>query len=170
MSLRTDLKVSLRPNVSLARYSTMQVGGEALYFAEPACEDELVEAMEFAGHEKIPFFILGKGSNVLFPDSGYPGLVITLIHFEDNRIEFDAASPRVNVSSGMHLYRLAMACRNAGLGGAEFLANIPGTVGGALVMNAGFSRFPGQINEIGDIAEEVTVMDFSGKKETLTRR
>ncbi len=170
MSLRTDLKVSLRPNVLLARYTTMQVGGEALYFAEPTCEDELLEAIEFARQEKISFMVLGKGSNVIFPDAGYPGLVITLIHFQDNRIEFDPENPRVTVSSGVHLYRFALACRNAGLGGAEFLANIPGTLGGAVVMNAGFSRFPGQLNEIGDLVEEVTVLSEDGSKERLARK
>jgi UDP-N-acetylmuramate dehydrogenase len=147
----------------------MQVGGPAQYFAEPTCEEELVEAIEFARHEKIPFIILGKGSNVIFPDEGYPGLVITLIHYEDNRIVFDPERPSVTASGGVHLYRFTLACRDAGLGGAEFLANIPGTVGGALVMNAGFSRFPGQSNEIGDIVEDVTVMDPEGKKERLTR-
>ncbi len=170
MSLRTDLKVSLRPNVSLARFTTMQVGGEAQYFAEPTCEEELLEAVEFARQERIPFMILGKGSNVIFSDSGYPGLIITLIHFEDNRIEFDTESPRVAVSSGVHLYRFAIACRNAGLGGAEFLANIPGTLGGAVIMIAGFSRFAGQLNEIGDLIEEVTVMDYEGKKEKLAKK
>ncbi len=167
MSLRTDLKTSLRHNVSLARYCTMQVGGPATYFAEPTREEELIELLDFARHENIPWMILGKGSNVLFQDEGYPGLVVTLIHYEQDRIEFDPEGLRVTASSGIYLYRLVLVCRDKGMGGIEFLANVPGTLGGALIMNAGFSRFPGQRNEIGDLIEEVTVLQPNGKKETL---
>ncbi len=147
----------------------MQVGGPARFFAEPAREEELLECIEFARHEGLPLMILGKGSNVVFPDEGYPGLVVTLIHFEQDRIQFDPEKPEVIASSGIHLYRFTLACRDHGLGGAEFLANIPGTIGGALIMNAGFSRYPGQSSEIGDIVQEVNVINEEGKKETLKR-
>ena len=145
----------------------MQVGGPARFFAEPACEEDLIEALEFARQEKIPFVILGKGSNMIFPDAGYAGLVISLIHYAHDQMTFDFEPPSVTASAGVYLYRLALACRNAGLAGAEFLASIPGTVGGAVIMNAGYSRFPGQRSEIGNLIEEVTVMDYEGKKETL---
>ena len=167
MNLRTDLKSSLRLNVSLAGHSTMQVGGEAKYFAEPSTQEELAELVEFARQENIPFMILGKGSNVIFPDGGFPGLVITLIHYEQDGIVFDPDEPCVTASAGIYLYRLVLACRDQGLAGAEFLANVPGTMGGALIMNAGFSRFPGQTNEIGDLVEEVAVLGADGKKEIL---
>lgn len=146
----------------------MQVGGCARFFAEPKTEHELVEALEFARREKLPFFILGKGSNVIFPDEGFPGLVITLIQFEKNRILFSDDEPVVTSSGGVFLYRLILACRDRGLAGGEFLANIPGTVGGAVVMNAGFSRYPGQTSEIGDLIEEITVLDYDGKRRTLS--
>ncbi len=151
MSLRTDLKTLLRPNVRLANFCTMQVGGPARYFAEPSTEEELCDLVEFAQQENIPFFVLGKGSNVIFPDDGFPGLVITTIHYEQDRIEFDEEKLQVRASAGIHLYRLVLACRDHGFGGGEFLGNIPGTVGGAILMNGGFSRFPGQKNEIGDL-------------------
>jgi UDP-N-acetylmuramate dehydrogenase len=170
MSLRTDIKALLRHNVRLAQYCTMQVGGLAKYFAEPSTEEELLDLVEFARHENIPYFILGKGSNVIFPDEGYPGLVITMIHFDQDRILFDQDKPVVTVSAGVHLYRLVVACRDHRLGGAEFLCNIPGTVGGALIMNGGFSRFPGQKSEIGDITEEVTVINQEGKKEIINKK
>ncbi len=169
MSLRTDLKTLLRSEVKLSNYCTMQVGGTARYFAEPSQEEELLDLIEFSRHENIPFFILGKGSNVIFPDEGYPGLVITLIHYELDRFRFDAHQCLLNASAGIHLYRLCLLCRDHGMGGAEFLANIPGTLGGALFMNAGFSRFPGQKSEISDLTEEVTVLDTQGVKETLQR-
>ena len=169
MNLRTDLKTSLRHNVPLSRFSTMQVGGPAAVFAEPAREEELLELLEFARHENLPFFILGKGSNVIFPDEGFPGLVITLIHFEQDHIRFDSEKSLLSVSSGIYLYRLALACRDMGIAGTEFLANIPGTFGGALYMNAGFSRFPGQRNEISDLVEDVTVINPAGKKEIMKK-
>lgn len=169
MSLRTDSKISLRRNVPLSHYCTMQVGGPARYFAEPACEEELAECLEFVRAERLPYFLLGKGSNVVFPDEGYPGLVITLIHYEKDRLFFDEEKMQVTVSSGTHLYRLSLGCRDRGFGGVEFLANIPGTVGGALIMNAGFSRFPGQVSEIGDLVEEAVVMNPDGTKEALPK-
>lgn len=169
MSLRADSKISLRHNVLLSQYTTMQIGGPAQSFAEPASEEELSALLNYARRESIPAVILGKGSNVIFPDDGYPGMVITLLQFEKNRIEFDDAKPEVRVSAGVFLYKFVLACRDRGLGGAEFLANIPGTIGGALVMNAGFSRFPGQKSEIGDIVTEVTVLNADGTREVLNR-
>ena len=170
MNLRIDLKSPLRRNVSLASHCTMQVGGEANYFAEPASEEELVELLEFVHQENIPFIILGKGSNVIFPDDGFPGLVITLIHFEQDKIRFDPEALTVTASSGIYLYRLVLACRDQGFAGTEFLANVPGTLGGALIMNAGFSRFPGQTNQIGDLVEEVTILHPDGRKAVLAKK
>ena len=170
MNLPSDIKASLRLNAKLSQYCTMQVGGEARFFAEPANEQELLDLIEYAKSERLPYFILGKGSNVIFADEGFPGLVITLLRFKQNEIIFDEEERLVTASSGIHLYRFVTACRNAGFSGAEFLANIPGTVGGALVMNAGFSRHPGQRSEIGDIVHSVHVMNSEGRKETLVRK
>lgn len=147
----------------------MQVGGIARYFSEPSTEEELIEVLEFAKSEKLPYFILGKGSNCIFSDEVYPGVVITLIHYEQDKIIFDSEKPIVTASAGIHLYRFVVACRERGLGGAEFLCNVPGTVGGGLIMNAGFSRFSGQTNEISDLVEEVCVLNKDGRKETITK-
>lgn len=170
MSLRTELKATLRRNISLSSCCTMQVGGPAQYFADPATEDELIELLEFARTEAIPYVILGKGSNALFSDDGFPGLVISLLRYEQDKILFDAKTNRVYVSAGIFLYRFVLACRDNGLGGSEFLANIPGTVGGAVVMNAGFSRHAGQKNEIGDLIEEVHLLSPKGEKEIRKRQ
>jgi UDP-N-acetylmuramate dehydrogenase len=170
MNLRTDIKTLLRHNVRLSQYTTMQVGGNARLFAEPSTEEELLELIDYARHESMPFMILGKGSNTIFPDDGYPGLVITLIHFEQDKIQFDQDRPRVTASAGIFLYRLVLACRDHRLGGSEFLCNVPGTLGGALYMNAGFSRFAGQRNEIGDVVEEAAVLTADGKRETIAKK
>ena len=170
MSSQTGLKVSLRRNVPLAQYTTMQVGGPAHYFAEPTGEEELLEILELAREEGLSFTVLGKGSSCIFPDEGYPDLVITMLQYQKDHMVFDTTHQQVTASGGVHLYRLALACRDHGLGGAEFLSGIPGTLGGALFMNAGFSRFPNQMNEIGDLVEEVTVLGFDGRKKLLYRR
>ncbi|MBI2167095.1 MAG: UDP-N-acetylmuramate dehydrogenase [Candidatus Omnitrophica bacterium] len=164
-----EFRIPLRFDVSLARYSTFQIGGPARYFAEPTTSEELELLLQFARQEKIPFLAIGKGSNLLFPDEGFPGLVATLIHFEPERIVFDKTNYTVTVSSGIHLYRLALAARDQGFGGLEFLSHIPGTVGGALVMNAGFSRFPGRKMEIGDFVQEVSALTPAGEAVRLGR-
>ena len=170
MSSQASSKTLLRHNVDLSNFTTMQVGGTARYFSEPSTEEDLHELLGFAKSENLPYYILGKGSNVIFPDEGFPGLVITLIHYEQERIIFDPENPVVTASAGIHLYRLVVACRERGLGGAEFLCNVPGTVGGGVIMNAGFSRFPGQSNEIGDLIEEICVLNKKdGQKEILTK-
>lgn len=155
-------KAPLRFNVSLARYSTFQIGGPARYFSEPSNLEDLQAVLHFAREERVAVLAIGKGSNILFPDEGYPGLVITLIHFDPQKIVCDRERATVTAASGVSLYRLALAARDAGLSGTEFLSHIPGTLGGALVMNAGFSRFPGKKMEIGDSVEEVTVLTGEG--------
>lgn len=161
-SKTSGLKAPLRFDVPLSRFSTIQIGGNARYFAEPTCLAELQTLLNFSREERLPILGIGKGSNILFPDEGFPGLAITFIHFESERVVCDLDQNAVTVSSGVNLYRLALATRDAGLGGTEFLSHIPGTVGGALVMNAGFSRFPGQKMEIGDYVQEVTAMTPEG--------
>lgn len=174
MSLLDDsripgFKIPFRSDVSLSRYSTFQIGGKAHLFSEPTCLNELQGLADFVRMEDIPFLVIGKGSNILFPDEGFPGLVITLIRFEPNRIVVDPQRATLTASGGVNLYRLALAARDAGLGGVEFLSHIPGTLGGAVMMNAGFSRFAGKKMEIGDLVEEVTVLTADGKLHKLGR-
>ncbi len=170
MSLRSEPKALLRSDVKLSSHVTMQVGGPARYFAEPASEQELLLLLEWARSEKVPFVILGKGSNTVFPDEGYPGLVITLIHYELERVIFDHDRMSVTASAGIHLYKLVQSCAKEGMGGIEFLANIPGTLGGALLMNAGFSRIKGVVNQIGDFVQSVTVLTETFEKRVLERQ
>ena len=162
-------KTLLRSEVPLSRYSTLQIGGPARFFSEPGTREELIGLLEFARAEGLPILVMGKGSNILFPNEGFPGLVITLIHYGQNRIAFDHTFHTATVSSGVNLYRLATASRDAGLGGTEFLSHIPGTLGGAVMMNAGFSRVRGLKKEIGDLVEEVTVLAPDGQVRQLNR-
>lgn len=164
LSAATDLKI--RRNVALSAFVTMQVGGRANYFAEPTTTEELSAILAWAHEEKLPYFILGKGSNAVFDDEGYAGIVISMLRFrsEDIRVERN----EVIAGAGVHLYRLAKFCCNHSLAGAEFFANIPGTVGGAVYMNAGFSRQAGVKHETADVLRNVRILDSHGKEHTLT--
>lgn len=160
---------ALQRNVLLAPHTTLRIGGPAAYFAEPENEEEISRLLAWAGREGLPFFILGKGSNVIFEDAGYEGIVISMCRFRNDLITMDLVRPQVTVSAGVSLARLVRFCQESGLAGTEFLAEIPGTVGGALVMNAGFSRHTGQRNEIGDLVLEVRMLPKDGIPKTLGR-
>jgi len=163
------LTPALQRNISLASYTTLRIGGPAAYFAEPASEEELSRFLAWAKREELPFFIFGNGSNVIFKDAGYEGLVISMRHFRNDLVRMDLDRAQVTVSAGVSLARLVRFCQESGLAGIEFLAQIPGTVGGALVMNAGFSRHAGQRNEIGDLVLEVRALQSDGTPVMLGR-
>ena len=161
----TDLKI--RRNVSLSTYVTMQVGGRANYFAEPQTQEELSGILSWAHEEKLSFFILGKGSNVVFDDEGFSGVVISMLRFRSEDLR--RQGNQVIAGAGVHLYRLAKYCGTQGLAGAEFFANIPGTVGGAVYMNAGFSRIAGTSNETANVLKEIRILNEQGKEQILSR-
>jgi UDP-N-acetylmuramate dehydrogenase len=166
MSLQADLKVPIRSNVPLSTHSTLKTGGPARYFAEPTSRDELRELLEFQHGEGCPALFLGRGSNLLFSDAGFDGLVISMKQFQGGKIVFEENS-QLCVPASTNLVQLSMACQERGLGGAEFLCHIPGTVGGATVMNAGFGRLSAAWREMKDVIECVTVMLPGGVTETI---
>ncbi|KAB2661469.1 MAG: UDP-N-acetylmuramate dehydrogenase [Verrucomicrobia bacterium] len=139
--LFADLRMSLQPTTplrrdeSLARRTTLRVGGPADVFVEPAGEDELATVLELARVHGVPVFVLGRGSNLLVRDGGIRGLVVSMQHPEFCRIE--VSGERIDVGAGAYLRHVANTARDAGLAGLEFLEGIPGSVGGALRMNAG---------------------------------
>ncbi|MFA5167441.1 MAG: UDP-N-acetylmuramate dehydrogenase [Candidatus Omnitrophota bacterium] len=160
---------ALQRNVLLAPRTTLRIGGPAAYFAEPESEEEISKLLAWAKREGLSFFVLGNGSNVIFGDAGYKGLVISMCRFRNDLIKMNLDQLQVTVSAGVSLARLVRFCQESGLAGVEFLAQIPGTVGGALVMNAGFSRYAGQHNEIGDLVLEVRVLQKDGTPAMLGR-
>lgn len=122
----------LKKAVLLSRKCTLGIGGEATYFSKARSFDELKSLLLFAKETSLPFFLLGHGSNCLFDDRGYEGLII------QNRIDFleRASSFLFRVGAGYSFSKLGLQTASEGLGGLEFAAGIPGTVGGALFMNA----------------------------------
>ncbi|MBI4397621.1 MAG: UDP-N-acetylmuramate dehydrogenase [Candidatus Omnitrophica bacterium] len=167
MTLLGALKIGLEPDELLSRHTSWRIGGHAIFFARPKNTEELTGILEFARCERLPFYVLGRGSNVLFPDEGYGGVVINMLEFKK---DFMCAHEAVaEVSAGMPNNQFVQKCAEHNLGGVEFLSSIPGTLGGAVVQNAGFSRRRGVINEIGNFVEEVTVLTPEGRMRTLQK-
>ncbi|MCD6310434.1 MAG: UDP-N-acetylmuramate dehydrogenase [Candidatus Eremiobacteraeota bacterium] len=124
----------LKQNEPMSGYTTFHVGGLADYFITCTDEEHLLQAVEWAGNKKIPVFILGEGSNILVSDRGIEGIVIKLGgKFEELRWQKSGIIAGCAVS----LPELSRQCSGRGLGGLEFARGIPGSLGGALIMNAG---------------------------------
>jgi UDP-N-acetylenolpyruvoylglucosamine reductase len=147
----------------LAAKTTLRVGGAARLYAEPATEDDLRTLLLEAAKRAVPVLMLGRGSNLIVPDEGVDGLVISLGH--ESWAGFQAlADGRIRVGAGLRLKNLCGLAASAGLGGFEFLEGIPGNVGGALRMNAGAMG-----GWIFDVVDEVTLMSPGGVVSTLPR-
>jgi UDP-N-acetylmuramate dehydrogenase len=124
----------VRQHVDLSRYTTLGTGGPARWFAAPESEEELVDALGWAEAEGIPVAVVGLGSNLLVADDGFPGLVLKLA---GELAKAEAGDGRLRAGGGAPLAVCLHRARAAELGGIEFACAIPGTVGGAVWMNAG---------------------------------
>ncbi|MBI4358683.1 MAG: UDP-N-acetylmuramate dehydrogenase [Candidatus Omnitrophica bacterium] len=169
MSLRIDSKTSIRTEVPLTSYSTFKIGGPARFFAEPRTREELFQVLEFQKAEGVSLLILGRGSNVLISDDGFSGLAVSLRQFEPDQFSVDPDG-LLHVSGGMSLFRLAMISQEEGLRGVEFVCHIPGTVGGAIVMNAGFGRRGHGYFEIKDVFESCAILDLNSNQIKVLRK
>lgn len=151
-------------NKPLYGLCTWGVGGPARLFLEVHTPEELAEGVRYAHDRSLPLFILGKGSNVLFDDRGFDGLVIA------NRIGFCEKEPasdhkvRWHVGAGYSFSLLGTQTARMQLTGLEFAAGIPGSVGGAVYMNAGASG-----HEVSEVVSEITYVTESGSLEIYTR-
>ena len=140
----------------LANRTTLRVGGCADVYVEPASEKDLARVLQFCRAGRVPFLVLGRGSNLLIRDGGVRGVVICLAHPNFSRIEVDGAYLRCG--AGVKLKAVAAKARTLGLGGLEFLEGIPGSVGGALRMNAGAMG-----SATFAVVTQVRFMDEAGK-------
>lgn len=131
--------VPVRQDEPLASYSTMHVGGSADYMCAPRSDAELCAVLGYCSEQGIPIKIIGAGSNILFADAGFRGCIITMRDYEPELFEVNETC--VTVSAGMHNSAFVKKCADNGLGGIEFLALIPGSIGGALAMNAGCKNY-----------------------------
>jgi UDP-N-acetylenolpyruvoylglucosamine reductase len=153
---RVSRATMIRRNESLAKHTTLRVGGPADVYVEPASEADLAGIVKFCGERDLPFFVIGRGSNLLVRDGGVRGVVICLAHASFSRIEI--AGERLRCGAGAKLKNVAVEAKRNGLSGAEFLEGIPGSVGGALRMNAGAMG-----GATFDAVESVRFMDHAGK-------
>lgn len=132
MTIATGSKVQL--NESMSRHTTYGIGGNADIYFVPASRDDLIAVIQYARENNIPLTLMGSGSNCLVSDKGIRGLVISMaggmkgLAINGNNVQAD---------SGVMLGHLVLECTKAGLTGTESLIGVPGTLGGALVMNAG---------------------------------
>lgn len=145
----------------MKKHTTFRVGGNADYFVVPKTEEEVKNIVSLCKSEGMPYFILGNGSNLLVGDKGYRGVIIQICK-EMNQIEVQGTS--LIVQAGALLSKVGSAALEAELTGFEFASGIPGTMGGAVFMNAG--AYGG---EMKDILAEVTVLDENGEVRVLKK-
>lgn len=139
----------------MAAHTTFRIGGPADFYVMPQTPQEIAEVIRICREENCPYFILGNGSNLLVGDRGYRGVVIQLYkNFDGISIE----GTKVTAKAGAMLVRVAKEAGKMGLTGLEFASGIPGTIGGAMVMNAG--AYGG---EMKDVVTSVTVLTKDGE-------
>lgn len=158
MTLGSD---NVKVQEPMKKHTTFRIGGPADYYLCPHSTEELQKILQICKENKMEFFALGNGSNLLVSDKGYRGVVIQLWkNFSDIVTKEDM----ITVKAGALLSKVAAEALEEGLTGMEFASGIPGTIGGAVVMNAGaYGR------EMKDIIKEVTVLTKEGEKLTISK-
>ena len=160
IAARVSRATMIRRDEPLAKHTTLRVGGPADVYVEPADENNLASTVKFCGENEIKFFILGRGSNLLVRDGGFHGVVICLSQPHFGKIEI--VGERLHCGAGAKLKNVSVEAKRNNLSGLEFLEGIPGSVGGALRMNAGAMG-----GATFDAVESVRVMDFGGNVREL---
>ncbi len=162
-------KEQVRQEEPMSAHTTFRIGGPAKIFVSPGSEEELKSLADLLRKKKIPWFILGKGSNVLVSDKGFDGVVIQIGKGLGN---ICARGNTLDADAGVLLSRIAKKALEAGLTGLEFAAGIPGTVGGAVVMNAGAygSEMKDVLTKVRVLTEEGSIKEISADRLELGYR
>ena len=150
----------LKKNIPLSNFTTWKIGGPAEWIAEPKSHKEIEYLINWINNKKISCNILGAGSNVLINDKGIKGLSLCMRQLKG--IQIDKGTGIIEVLSGETLPTLARKAASSGLHGLEWAVGIPGTIGGAVVMNAG-----AQGHCISDFLESITTLSLSGQCKTM---
>ncbi len=159
--LQSRLHGVVKTQEPLARHTSLRIGGPADYFVIPASLEDILETLEFIRECGLPWLVLGNGTNVLFPDEGYRGVIIKL----GPRLGLiQTGQNTVRAQAGASLAALISHVRSLGLRELDFLVGIPGSIGGAIVMNAGIPE-----GSVADVITQVGALTFDGKFITLTR-
>lgn len=146
---------NIKRDEPMSSHTTFRIGGSADYFAFPGSAEDIAALIGLCRECDIPYFILGNGSNLLVSDKGYRGMVINIM---DNMSSVEVSGSHIKAGAGAMLIRVSMTAKENSLAGLEFASGIPGTVGGAVYMNAG--AYGG---EMKDVVSEVTAMDEAGQ-------
>jgi UDP-N-acetylmuramate dehydrogenase len=151
----------VRPNVEMRTLTTMKVGGRADVILEPASPEQIKDAIGYCEDKGIPWTVMGRGSNLIVRDGGIRGVVMKIGPRMSN-LSYRVQKGKVEIIAwaGLPLKRLLREAVRNGWGGMDFLAGIPGTVGGAVVMNAG-----GRDQAMGTMVKEVAWLDGEGRLE-----
>lgn len=136
-------------NPIMKKYTTYKVGGEALAMIYPDDVDSLIKLLKYLNQNSIKYKILGNGSNVIFKDELYDGVIINLSKLDN----FEVDDTVITVGAGYNLTKLSLKVARLGLSGLEFASGIPGTIGGAVYMNAGAYK-----SDMGYVVSEVKVI------------
>jgi len=158
-ALAAILSEPVQTNVPMQKHTTWQVGGRADYLVCPANEDELSALLKLLAAENMPWLVIGNGSNLLVGDKGIRGVVMKLSESFSFTVWREQS---VTAGAGKMLPELALEAAERGLSGLEFAAGIPGSLGGAVRMNAGAYG-----STIGEFITKVTIMDYSGQVRTM---
>lgn len=145
-------------SVSMAEYTTMRVGGMASLLSAVTSAEQLIKAVRMAQEHNVRFAVIGNGSNVVFSDDGFSGLVIVTTGMKSFSIE----NTVIKADCGVSVTRLATEAQRAGLSGLEFAYGIPGTVGGGVYMNAG--AYGGSLSDV-----VVSSICFDTEKQTIRK-
>lgn len=154
-------EIKFTENELLAPHSTFRIGGEARLAAMPDTTEQIIDAVSAAKEAGLDFTVIGNGSNVLFSDKGFDGLVI----FTRNADSVVIKGNRVIADAGAPFTKLAVTVKNAGLTGLEFAYGIPGSVGGAVYMNAG--AYNGEASQV--VASSMAYDDLTGEVRMISR-
>lgn len=156
----TGFKGRMLFDVPMKDYTSFSIGGNADVMAFPINESDLIDVMRFAASKGFPVFALGRGTNLLIRDNGIRAVVINL---SDGFKEIAwSENDTAVVDSGVLLIELANLCKDRGLSGLEFAIGIPGTIGGAVFMNAGAYG-----KEMKDVVEMVEAVDMTGQRHSF---
>jgi len=146
----------VRANEPLAKKTTLRIGGPADAYIEPATEADLAAVIRFCAEQKWPWRMIGRGSNLLIRDGGIRGVVLSLA--QPRFCEIQVSGERLICGAGVKLKQVAMEAKRHGIGGLEFLEGIPGSLGGAMRMNAGAMG-----GSTFDLIETIRTMDLTGQ-------
>ena len=148
-------------NINISKYTTYKVGGIAKVLVYPKNIKKLISLIKFIDKEKIKYKILGNGSNTLFSSKTYDGVIIKL----DELNEIEVFGTKIKAGAGASLVKVALLAAKKSLAGLEFAAGIPGTIGGAVYMNAGAYK-----SDMGYVIQNVKVLTPDYKVITMTNK